>query len=202
MWEHKTEEPEQEERALGTIAARLHKPGEPAMAFTVTLGYRPAYDDVWQDGAEIVVDREAPQAVVYLIRHEHGADPLGEGPQAADSVRVWIPLDYDGDEFPTVDDVESHEWEALFGEATYTLQAMPIDFTLGLRSVKEKLAGIEANAGVPTTPVNETYRSTNPRVIVAWRQRSALLLFLLQHVAAERRVVVAVEVYKSLKSTL
>ena len=119
MWEHKTEEPEQEERALGTIPARLHKPDEPAMAFTVTLGYRPGYDDVWQDGAEIVVDREAPQAVVYLIRHEHGADPLGEGPKAADSVRVWIPLDYDGDEFPTVDDVDGSEWDALFGEAGY-----------------------------------------------------------------------------------
>ena len=67
--------------------------------------------------------------------------------------------------------------EALFGEATYTLQAMPIDFTLGLRSVKEKLAGIEANAGVPTTPVNETYRSTNPRVIVAWRPNEAWRLY-------------------------
>lgn len=119
MWEHKTEEPEQQERALGTIPALIAKPGEPPMAYTVTLGYRPAYDDVWQDGAEIVVDREAPQAVVYLIRHELGADPLGEGPQAVDSVRVWIPLDYTGETFPTVADVDGSEWDALFGEAGY-----------------------------------------------------------------------------------
>ena len=115
----KTEEPEQEERALGTIAAPMANPDAVPMAYTVTLGYRPAYDDVWQDGAEIVVDREAPQAVIYIIRHEHGADPLGEGPKAADSVRVWIPLDYDGEEFPDVDDVDGSEWDALFGEAGF-----------------------------------------------------------------------------------
>lgn len=63
--------------------------------------------------------------------------------------------------------------EALFGEATYTLASVPVDLTLGLRSVREKLAGIETNAGVPTTPVDRTYRSTNPRVTVAWRPNDA-----------------------------
>jgi hypothetical protein len=119
MWQHKTEEPDQQERALGSIPARIVKPGEPPMTYTVTLGYRPGYDEVWQDDVEIVVDREAPAAMLYIIRHELGADPLGEGPMATDGVRVWIPLNYDGEKFPTVQDVESSEWEALFCEAAF-----------------------------------------------------------------------------------
>lgn len=63
--------------------------------------------------------------------------------------------------------------EAIFGEATYSLPSVPVDLTLGLRSVREKLAGIESNAGVPTAPVDQTYRSTNPRLIVAWRPTDA-----------------------------
>lgn len=118
MWTHSSEEPEQQERALGTILAPV-APDRPPMAYTITLGYRPGYDDVWHDGTETVVDRESPAAVVYLIRHALGVDPLGEGPQATDSVRVWIPLDYDGDEFPGVGDVDGCEWEALLGEAGF-----------------------------------------------------------------------------------
>lgn len=119
MWVHKTEEPEEQEVVLGTTPARLHKIDEPRMAFSVTLGYRPGFDDVWQDGDDVQVDREPPRACVYIIRHEHGAAPLGEGPNATDGVRVWIPLDYDGETFPTAADVENHEWEALLGEAGF-----------------------------------------------------------------------------------
>jgi hypothetical protein len=149
MWEHKTEEPEQEERAIGTIAALIAKPGEPLMAYTVTLGYRPGYDDVWQDGAEIVVDREFPEAMLYLIRHELGADPLAEGPRAADSVRVWIPLDYDGETFPTVTDVDGSEWEALFHEAGYKWRdfnrsKMPFPEWVHFASATLKAAGVGA----------------------------------------------------------
>lgn len=119
MWEHKTEEPEEQEVALGTIPAGLHKPDEPPMAYTLTLGYRPGFDDVWQDGDDVQTDREPPRACLYIIRHEHGAERVGEGPNVTDGVRVWIPLDYDGETFPTFADVENHEWEALLGEAGY-----------------------------------------------------------------------------------
>jgi len=59
--------------------------------------------------------------------------------------------------------------EALFGEATYSMSNVPIDLTLGLRGVREKLDGLETNAGIPGTPVDDTYKSTNPRAIIAWR---------------------------------
>jgi iron complex outermembrane recepter protein len=59
--------------------------------------------------------------------------------------------------------------EAVFGEATYSLSNVPIDLTLGLRSVREKLDGLETNAGIAGTPVGDTYKSTNPRAIIAWR---------------------------------
>lgn len=119
MWVHKTEEPEEQEVVLGTMPARLHKIDEPPMAFSVTLGYRPGFDDVWQDGDDVQTDREPPRACLYIIRHQLAGDPLGEGPNATDGVRVWLPLDYDGETFPTVADVESHEWEALLGEAGF-----------------------------------------------------------------------------------
>ena len=149
MWEHKTEEPEQEERALGTIAAPMANPDAVPMAYTVTLGYRPAFDDVWQDGDEVQVDREPAQAALYLIRHELGADPLAEGPKAADSVRVWVPLDYTGETFPTVADVESHEWEALFGEAgfrwrDFNRSRTPFPKWLHFASATLKAAGVGA----------------------------------------------------------
>jgi outer membrane receptor protein involved in Fe transport len=57
---------------------------------------------------------------------------------------------------------------ALFGEGTYTLPFAPIDFTAGLRYYHEKLGGFEANSGVVTPDVGDTYRSWNPRVSVAW----------------------------------
>ncbi|MFM7275754.1 MAG: TonB-dependent receptor domain-containing protein, partial [Gammaproteobacteria bacterium] len=63
--------------------------------------------------------------------------------------------------------------EALFGEATYTLPSLPLDLTVGLRSVREKLEGLEANAGVPEPGVSETYKSTNPRFVLAWRPNDA-----------------------------
>jgi iron complex outermembrane recepter protein len=59
--------------------------------------------------------------------------------------------------------------QALFGEATYSLAQVPIDLTLGLRSVREELEGLETNAGIAGLPVDATYKSTNPRAIVAWR---------------------------------
>ena len=57
---------------------------------------------------------------------------------------------------------------ALFGEGTYTLPFAPIDFTAGLRYYHEKLGGFEANSGVVTPDIGDTYQSWNPRVSVAW----------------------------------
>jgi len=57
---------------------------------------------------------------------------------------------------------------ALFGEGTYTLPFAPIDLTAGLRYYHEKLGGFEANSGVVTPDVGDTYESWNPRVSIAW----------------------------------
>lgn len=63
--------------------------------------------------------------------------------------------------------------EALFGEATWSMSSVPIDLTLGLRSVREELKGQESNAGVAEPSVSGEYKSTNPRFIVAWRPNDA-----------------------------
>lgn len=63
--------------------------------------------------------------------------------------------------------------EALFGEATWSMSSVPIDLTLGLRSVREDLKGQESNAGVADPAASGEYNSTNPRFIVAWRPNEA-----------------------------
>ena len=57
---------------------------------------------------------------------------------------------------------------ALFGEATYTLPAVPVDVTAGLRYYRERLRGFETNAGVVTVRPDGIYTSWNPRFSIAW----------------------------------
>jgi iron complex outermembrane recepter protein len=63
--------------------------------------------------------------------------------------------------------------EALFGEVTYTLSGAPVDLSAGLRAVREELAGVESNSGVPVPAAGGKFDSVNPRFIAAWRPNDA-----------------------------
>lgn len=111
---------------------------------------------------------------IKVKSHELRAASSGEGPWQ------WTVGAYQRDAnrednflFPLfgLDNVDATDTrsQALFSEVTYSFPNAPFDLTGGLRYVREKIGGFEANSGVATADQGKTYTSVNPRAIIAWR---------------------------------
>ena len=66
---------------------------------------------------------------------------------------------------------------ALFGEATYTLPFVPVDVTAGLRYYRERITGLESDAGLPPARRARAYESWNPRFSLAWHPLSTAIVY-------------------------
>lgn len=60
---------------------------------------------------------------------------------------------------------------ALFAEASYQLPGLPLELTAGVRRFEDRLQGNESNAGMPSPPTDNTFKSTSPRFSLAWKAR-------------------------------
>jgi outer membrane receptor protein involved in Fe transport len=67
--------------------------------------------------------------------------------------------------------------DAVFGEASYMLSAVPIELTAGVRRFRDRLRSQDFNSGVPTPPADFTFDSTDPHVSVSWRPSRDLQVY-------------------------
>jgi len=60
---------------------------------------------------------------------------------------------------------------AVFAEASYQPPGLPLELTAGVRRFQDRLQATESNAGVPSSPTANTFKSTSPRLSLAWKAR-------------------------------
>jgi iron complex outermembrane recepter protein len=59
--------------------------------------------------------------------------------------------------------------DAVFGEVSYMLSAVPIELTAGARRFRDHLRSQDFNSGISTPLASFTFNSTDPHVSVSWR---------------------------------
>ncbi|MEG3176670.1 TonB-dependent receptor [Sphingomonas sp. RB3P16] len=66
---------------------------------------------------------------------------------------------------------------AVFGEVSYTLPAIPVDLSAGLRLYTERLAARQTDDAVAVSRLGGRYDSWNPRVAVSWHPTADSTLY-------------------------
>ncbi len=67
--------------------------------------------------------------------------------------------------------------DAVFGEASYMLSAVPIELTAGVRKFRDHLSGQDINSGVPTPLASFRFDSTDPHFSASWRPSRDLQVY-------------------------
>lgn len=74
-------------------------------------------------------------------------------------------------------DIATNDAHALFGEATYTIANIGVDFTAGLRLYQERVSGMDVKSIATGTRHVADFTAANPRFGVAWHILPGLTLY-------------------------